>query len=302
VSIQPTPPSQFRPDLDPRIEAACLKMLAKLPQDRFSSMKIVADELAAIVRRPANRSRMTDPPADPSSNAQNATTLTSVSSPTVSTEIDLNSLIQLARKSIDCHDFEQAVRILEQIPGVRQTGGEPAILPSSRDPIGDDRSRIIEARKCLGRFDYDQAASVLEQIPQARRSQDAQTLLTKARELSDDVEFVAIEIEEALQLGDTLTARAKAQKLAELKPGDPRLRQLQKRLPKDALSTDGGLGIGWLITIWTLAAVFVAGIVMILFNHPLEGVFLVGAASLSGVGAYAYRIETRHKRKPTSAR
>jgi serine/threonine protein kinase/formylglycine-generating enzyme required for sulfatase activity len=50
IEKQPTPPSQYRPGLDPRIETVCLKMLAKKPQDRFGSLSVVATELAAIVR------------------------------------------------------------------------------------------------------------------------------------------------------------------------------------------------------------------------------------------------------------
>ena len=59
VSKEPTPPSRYRPGLDPRTNAVCLKMLAKNPADRFPSLSAVADELAAIVRnlsvRPASK-------------------------------------------------------------------------------------------------------------------------------------------------------------------------------------------------------------------------------------------------------
>jgi tetratricopeptide (TPR) repeat protein/predicted Ser/Thr protein kinase len=34
----PRPPSQVRPDLDPRLESACLKAMARKPEDRFASM------------------------------------------------------------------------------------------------------------------------------------------------------------------------------------------------------------------------------------------------------------------------
>jgi formylglycine-generating enzyme required for sulfatase activity/serine/threonine protein kinase len=34
----PVPPREFRPDLDPRLEAICLKAMAKKPQDRFATM------------------------------------------------------------------------------------------------------------------------------------------------------------------------------------------------------------------------------------------------------------------------
>jgi serine/threonine protein kinase len=55
VSKAPTPPSRYRPALDPRIDALCLKMLAKNPADRFPSLSAVADAIAAIVRNPSVR-------------------------------------------------------------------------------------------------------------------------------------------------------------------------------------------------------------------------------------------------------
>ncbi len=50
VEKQPKPPSRLRPGLDPRIDAVCLKMLAKRPEDRYPSLAAVAKTLAAIVR------------------------------------------------------------------------------------------------------------------------------------------------------------------------------------------------------------------------------------------------------------
>ena len=40
-----TRPSELRPDVDPRIEALCLRMTAKKASDRFPSLKAVADEV-----------------------------------------------------------------------------------------------------------------------------------------------------------------------------------------------------------------------------------------------------------------
>src|SRR5262249_10474744 len=57
IAKQPTPPSRYRPGLDPRIDAVCLRMLAKNPADRFPSVAAVAEELAAIVRNPPSPTR-----------------------------------------------------------------------------------------------------------------------------------------------------------------------------------------------------------------------------------------------------
>jgi serine/threonine protein kinase/formylglycine-generating enzyme required for sulfatase activity len=53
VSRAPRPPSQLRSGLDPRIDALCLKMLAKNPADRLASLTAVAQQVATIVRSPA---------------------------------------------------------------------------------------------------------------------------------------------------------------------------------------------------------------------------------------------------------
>ena len=50
VSQAPTPPRELCPGLDPRIDAVCLKMMAKNPAERFPSLSAVSQELAAIVR------------------------------------------------------------------------------------------------------------------------------------------------------------------------------------------------------------------------------------------------------------
>ncbi|MFO0954799.1 MAG: bifunctional serine/threonine-protein kinase/formylglycine-generating enzyme family protein [Isosphaeraceae bacterium] len=47
VHDPPEPPSKFRPDLPPALEAACLKALAKNPADRFGSMAEFASALEA---------------------------------------------------------------------------------------------------------------------------------------------------------------------------------------------------------------------------------------------------------------
>jgi hypothetical protein len=48
--IEPAPPSGHRPDLDARIEAICLKAMAKRPEDRYASMGELAAALGDYVR------------------------------------------------------------------------------------------------------------------------------------------------------------------------------------------------------------------------------------------------------------
>jgi membrane protease YdiL (CAAX protease family) len=66
--------------------------------------------------------------------------------------------------------------------------------------------------------------------------------------------------------------------------------------PGDSLTT------GWLVTIWTIAAIFVAGVSLILFGKFLDGVLAAGAAAIGAVVAFASWIETRPHRKALAAR
>jgi formylglycine-generating enzyme required for sulfatase activity/serine/threonine protein kinase len=50
LTEEPKPPSRFRSDLDPRLEAICLKAMAKQAEDRYASMAELAAALAAQLR------------------------------------------------------------------------------------------------------------------------------------------------------------------------------------------------------------------------------------------------------------
>jgi serine/threonine protein kinase len=62
---EPPPPSQFRPDLDPQLEATCLKALAKSPQDRHASMGQFAAALHDYLKRAPRKSGILEPVPSP---------------------------------------------------------------------------------------------------------------------------------------------------------------------------------------------------------------------------------------------
>lgn len=67
TSALPAPPAQFRPGLDPALEAICLKALAKKPAERFASMQEFAHALEGnswrAAEQPASGARFDRPPA-----------------------------------------------------------------------------------------------------------------------------------------------------------------------------------------------------------------------------------------------
>jgi len=52
--VEPVPPSGHRPDLDPRIEAICLKAMSKKPEDRYATMGELAADLGDYLRSEAS--------------------------------------------------------------------------------------------------------------------------------------------------------------------------------------------------------------------------------------------------------
>jgi Protein kinase domain len=61
----PKPPSVYKPGIDPAIEAVCLRMLAKQPEDRFASMREVAVALESYLEGRATASTVRNRPAPP---------------------------------------------------------------------------------------------------------------------------------------------------------------------------------------------------------------------------------------------
>jgi serine/threonine protein kinase/tetratricopeptide (TPR) repeat protein len=57
LACAPPPPSQFRPELSPEIDAICLKALSKAPAQRHTSAASFADHLSRLLNRPGGESR-----------------------------------------------------------------------------------------------------------------------------------------------------------------------------------------------------------------------------------------------------
>ena len=189
ITKDPTPPSQFRPDLDPRTEALCFRMLAKDPTGRFASLTAVADEIALILRTPAAKpTAQTTPagsqPAAPGGSAE------------VRQSVAKKSLIAAAANaSLSAKDLVS----LEEL-----------------------------ARKCLARHDYDQVIQIVERIPEARGTEGLIEVLDAARTKADEIAFLICEIDEAMRFKNRTAVLKKADELLKLKPGHHRALEAQE--------------------------------------------------------------------------
>ena len=200
VTKAPPSPSGLRPDLDPRIEAVCLKMMAKKPEDRLTSLSAVADELAAILRNPGTRpasagkaaSGLTPNPDGETASAAGAGSSKILKSAAVKSQI-LKTAVQKTLTAADLTSLEEL------------------------------------ARKCWTRHDYDQVIQIAERIPEQKRSESLNSLLEKARAKTDEIAFLLVDIDEAVRLEDRRTALKKAEALLVVKPGHRRALEVQER-------------------------------------------------------------------------
>jgi hypothetical protein len=60
ITVAPRKPSALKPNVEPPLEAICLKMIAKRPEDRFGSMREVAAALEAYLNGQATRFAVPD--------------------------------------------------------------------------------------------------------------------------------------------------------------------------------------------------------------------------------------------------
>ncbi|HET6325449.1 MAG TPA: SUMF1/EgtB/PvdO family nonheme iron enzyme [Planctomycetaceae bacterium] len=189
-----SPPSQSRADLDLRIEAVCLKMMAKTASERFISLKAVADGLAAILKNPAAKPK----PEDTDGQAtQSKTTGRQAPRATRGTDVEASQV----RKSL-----------------------------KSKAVTESDLASLEElARKCYSRRDFEQVLQIIERISEDKRNAGLVALLEKARGKADEISFLICEIDEADRVNDGRTALGKADALLAIKPGHHRALEAQER-------------------------------------------------------------------------
>jgi serine/threonine protein kinase len=187
---EPPPPIQFRTDLDPRINTACLKMMAKAPEDRFASCGAVADELEAILEDRQSRPASSPAPAAPSASVSAERTAAKERRQSLAaqflakrplSEQELVEVEKSARRQFDLHQFEKVVEI-----------------------IGQARDDQLPAR--------------------------LQGLLSDARGKCAEIATLLMAIDEASRSGDRTTALQRVEALLRIQPRNPRACEMKAQL------------------------------------------------------------------------
>ncbi|MGE3315781.1 MAG: protein kinase [Planctomycetaceae bacterium] len=128
LTVEPVPPSQLRPDLDPRIETICLKLMSKKMEDRPGSMKEVAGMLTEYLRSPRSQSSaaptVIETPATPPPTRSIASRDRLKETP----KVEIDAIGRTARRLFAKHDYEQAAQLLSQIPETARTEKHSELL------------------------------------------------------------------------------------------------------------------------------------------------------------------------------
>ncbi len=120
----PKSPHEIRPEINAELEVICMKMMAKSIADRQTSMKEVArDLLRWLKENPAagQRATLQQKTLEESkevSESKEAEAEKSIQELTASSH---GALLDMARKLLEKHDYEQVVQLADKIPEKRQT-------------------------------------------------------------------------------------------------------------------------------------------------------------------------------------
>jgi len=186
---EPPPPIQFRTDLDPRINAACLKMMAKAPEDRFASLSEVADVLEAILEN-----RYPNP---------TLTSATAKADPPLSPE---RAAAKQRRRSLAAQFLAKRSLSEEELAEVEKA-----------------------ARRHFDLRQYEKVVEAIGQVPDEQRPARLQGLLADACTKTAEVAALVTAIDDAQRRGDKVAALEKSSVLLKLQPGNPRACDVQNQ-------------------------------------------------------------------------
>ncbi|MAG92257.1 MAG: hypothetical protein CMJ48_00685 [Planctomycetaceae bacterium] len=249
IMKEPPKPSEYRPELDERLETICLKMMAKQPAQRFATMKAAADELTRFIKgeipKPVEKTATLKPDDDAPSvqRKKREEKSTSVEAPrkTLDPRIEqLKSQKAEIESLLDQNQHARAVRLLEAM--LKQTAPQAKKyvewakkqLPRAKaDPERIRResdSAVRTAKKLISRHEFLQAAEMLQQIPEHLRSAEVTKTLERAIELADEVEYLIKDIEDAERKREFEGLLPSVERLLTLKPANKLALRLHEEL------------------------------------------------------------------------
>jgi len=236
LTQEPPPPSKFRADLDPRLEAVCLKMMAKDISDRHPSMADVARDLALSPQAALEVQPRKAP--TPGKRKESAQTKTDSKSTQHTHELDKRKK-QIESLLKQC-EYAPAIDLLEKMAAIKSPKlakyslwAQQQLPKAKRGPEEMRESSAAMQRTAADlydRHDYEQAAEILQQVPKKYRSPEAKKLLRECLDLQEEIVVLQEDIEQAEAINRFDDLLPTVRRLLEIKPNDRRAKRLLKEL------------------------------------------------------------------------
>jgi formylglycine-generating enzyme required for sulfatase activity len=222
VQGQARRPSQVRSGLDERLEAICVKMMAKSVEERYSSAAEVAAALGQYLEQTGQESQVLAP--QPAGGPGKL-------------EEHKRQTVELLKQG----QFHEAARRLEKLAGVQGAEAEPYVqwaraeqarLKAMPKEVRDKGPTLVaEAVKLLAQQGYAGVVALLESVPEGYRSAEARQLLKQAQELTEEVERLNQRMQQAVRDRQYSGLREEVlDRLLELEPGNLEARDLYEHL------------------------------------------------------------------------
>jgi len=242
----PPPPSTLRAELNPALEAICLKMLAKSRGERFASMADVVQALTQVLQQTAGSDAAVTASQKPTTTAPAIAASMSASAPVRSvvkspvTKPSGEDLRAQAVKLLAEHQYAHVLPLLKKMAAGtdpdQQTDAAWAKEQIPKARSGDENMRrqaeaaVQVARQLIGRHDYADAIKTLEQMPARFRTEELRQVLEAATEAQQELDQLQIDIDEALSQKRFKELKAAVRRFRELKPAHAKMKQLWQDL------------------------------------------------------------------------
>lgn len=232
IATKPAPsPRALRPELDPRVDELCLRMLSKRPNDRLESMKEVADRILKILKEPAA------PPKATVEQAERKRSVTPVNAGVAS--MNSGALQQRVATHVERGELVTAIKLLKQI-GASETDADADWVRSQKAELegqlarwrGEIPSLALLGAKLLRKHDYSEAVRILSAVPVEVRTEPLRDLLAEASEKEEEVAHLLKEIEFSIRDERPRELSRLVKRFLQLKPGHKGMQALAHDLQK----------------------------------------------------------------------
>lgn len=131
-------------------------------------------------------------------------------------------------------EWQHSKRVTASVPSLQgPLTSRPPVIRLKRLRSKDIVALTRSAQSCLRQRDYAMAVKLLSQIPQSQHSEESASTLHRAQDLAQEVDYLSVDIDDALAARDYFALETTLERFRELQPHNRRARELQRRLVRN---------------------------------------------------------------------